>query len=180
MIAIMQKPFFNYLMQLKHHKRSFGAGELVFERGDPVRSYFVIDAGEVHLLRRQENGAEVILQRAKAGSVLAEASFNSKCYHCAAVAKEPSIVAVFPRAIVRDLLDNDPQATRAYAAHLAQEVQNARRRAEILSLRRVADKLDAWLVWHDGELPEKGMWKRIAEEIGSSSEALYRELARRR
>lgn len=180
MIPIMSQPFFYYLMELNHSKRHFGAGALVFERGDPVRWYYTIHSGEVHLLRRQEDGAEVVLQRATTGSILAEASFNSQSYHCAAVAKEPSVLQVFRRDHVRAMLEETPAAALAYGAHLAREVQNARRRAEIISLRRVGDRLDAWLVWHDGEMPQKGQWNRIAEEIGVSREALYRELARRR
>lgn len=63
--------------------------------------------------------------------------------------------------------------------HLSREVRNARQRAEILSLRTVADRLDAWLA-ENGDMPEKGLWKNVAEEIGASPEALYREIARRR
>jgi hypothetical protein len=45
-------------------------------------------------------------------------------------------------------------------------------------MRRVSDRLDAWLELH-GE-PEKGEWIRVADQIGVSPPALYRELARRR
>ncbi|MEO1918655.1 MAG: hypothetical protein ABGW81_02895 [Paracoccaceae bacterium] len=50
-------------------------------------------------------------------------------------------------------------------SRIASEVQRARRRAEILSLRRVADRLDAWLVWNDDILPKRGHWHRITDEI---------------
>ena len=52
-------------------------------------------------------------------------------------------------------------------------------RAEILSLRTVAQRLSAWLELN-GELPAKGEWLILAAEIGTSPEALYREIARRR
>ncbi|MGE4610926.1 MAG: Crp/Fnr family transcriptional regulator [Paracoccaceae bacterium] len=176
----MLENFFTQILRLSHKMREFPAGALIFEREDPVTAFFSVQFGEVHLLRRQADGTGVILQRANSGAVLAEASLNSTAYHCAAVAVERSTLAVFKRADVQSLLETDPTVARALNVHLASEVQRARRRAEILSLRRVADRLDAWLVWNDDILPKRGLWHRIADEIGVSYEALYRELARRR
>ena len=176
----MPASFFDHLLRLNHTNRQFPAGSLVFERDDPVIQYYAVQSGEVHLLRRQADGTGVILQRANNGSILGEASFSTDAYHCSAVAVEDSTLIVFNRQKVRELLTNDPIAAQAFATHLAREVQNARRRAEILSLRRVADRVDAWLIWNNDELPAKGAWYRMADEIGVSPEALYRELARRR
>lgn len=180
MIAIMPLPFLDHLSRLRHVTRTVTSGTLLFERDDPVTSVFRIESGEVHLLRRQADGATFILQRASAGSLLAEASITTQTYHCAAVAVEPSVLAVFSCADVQSLIADDPTAATAFVAHLAQEVRGARLRAEIVSLRRVADRLDAWLAWNDEQLPDKGSWHQIAREIGVSPEALYRELARRR
>ena len=176
----MSDNFFDHLMRLKHIQRHFPAGALVFERDDPVTQYYTVQTGEVQLLRRQADGTGVILQRANKGAILAEASFGTKAYHCSAVAVEDSTLIAFDRKTVRDLLASDNAAAQAFAAHLAREVQNARRRAEIISLRRVSDRVDAWLVWNNENLPPKGSWLRMAGEIGVSPEALYRELARRR
>ncbi len=180
MMVIMSISFFKHLLLLQHNIRQYSAGELIFERDDPVTSYFGVQSGEAHLLRRQEDGTGVILQRAIKGAVLAEASFFAHAYHCSAVAVERSTLVIFDRKRVRMLLDDDPQAARAFNIHLALEVQRARRRAEILSLGRVADRLDAWLIWNENKLPLKGQWNRLADEIGVTCEALYRELARRR
>lgn len=63
--------------------------------------------------------------------------------------------------------------------NLARTVQAARVRAEIRSLPKVAERLDAWL--DEGHvLPTKGRWQDLAAELGVSREALYRELAQRR
>ena len=51
-------------------------------------------------------------------------------------------------------------------------------RAEILALKTVAERLDAWIAWHE-QRPAKGKWRHVAEEIGVSPEAFYRELAKR-
>ncbi len=180
MISIMSHSFLSAISHLPHRIRPFAEGEQVFERDDPVLSYFGVLSGEVHLLRRQFDGTGVILQRAGSGAVLAEASLKSPAYHCAAVAVVPSKLAVFARADVRALVESDRQVGDALTTHLAREVRHARMKVEILSLNRVADRLDAWLVWHDGVLPPKGGRRQLAQEIGVSAEALYRELARRR
>ena len=56
-------------------------------------------------------------------------------------------------------------------------MQEARTRAEIRTLRTVAERLEAWQsMGHI--IPEKGQWQDVAVEIGVTREALYRELAR--
>jgi hypothetical protein len=48
-----------------------------------------------------------------------------------------------------------------------------------MSLRTVSERLDFWLAWNEAGMPQKGLWKDVAEEIGVSPESLYRELAAR-
>ncbi|MEH6403674.1 MAG: Crp/Fnr family transcriptional regulator [Sneathiella sp.] len=172
--------FHTYLSSLPGVSRRYSQGQLIFERNDPVDRLFVVDSGEVHLLRRQEDGAEFILQRATAGTVLAEASLTTPRYHCAAVAVSNAVMTTFLRDQVLKMIKEDSNVTLAFAMHLGREVRNARQKAEIGSLRKVSDRLDAWLVWNEDKLPAKGSWGQIAREIGVSPEALYRELAKRR
>ncbi len=47
-------------------------------------------------------------------------------------------------------------------------------------MKKVSERLDAWLDWRSGDFPARGEWKEIAAEIGVSPEALYRELATRK
>ena len=55
----------------------------------------------------------------------------------------------------------------AWSRGLAYEVQKARLQAEIVSMRPVAARLDAWLSWH-GAMPARGGWVSLAAEIGVS------------
>jgi CRP-like cAMP-binding protein len=80
----------------------------------------------------------------------------------------------------RRYLRSSPEFADVWIRHLAHELQIARLHAEILSLRTVAERLDACVGWRGGVLPQKGEWRTIAHEIGVSPEALYRELAKRR
>lgn len=83
------------------------------------------------------------------------------------------------RADLRRRIAESPQLSEAWAGHLASEVQRARLHAEILSLKTVADRLDAWIAWN-GAPPVKGRGAFVAMEIGITPEALYREMAKRR
>lgn len=180
MIAIMPDSFFTYLAEIPHREARFASHEMVVAQYEEVRSLFVIKSGLVHLVRFQEDGGMVVLQRADAGAILAEASIFTACYHCAAVAVRASVLAAYPLEPVRKMLEADAGAALAYARHIADETRRARKRAEILALKTVAERLSAWLTWNHGLLPERGAWHHVADEIGISKEALYRELSKRR
>lgn len=180
MIAIMSGVLVGEMMQLAVRERALAAGETLFRVGDPILSLFIVAAGEVRLLRALPDGAPITLQRAGPGAILAEASLFAARYHCDATATEPSHLSVVPRRRIEAALVDKPAFSRAWAHHLAQEVQHARAQAEILSLKKVAERFQAWLVLNGNRMPQKGRWRRIASEIGVTPEALYRELARLR
>ena len=159
---------------------SLDPGQVVFARGDTVRKMFQVVHGEVHLMRHQRDGTAIIVQRAGPGCILAEASLLVDQYHCDAVAVQPTRLNSISRQAVATRLATDSGFACAWIAHLAGEVQAARLRIEIVSMKTVSARLDAWIAWHDGELPAKGAWKSVATEIGVTPEALYRELGRRR
>ena len=81
---------------------------------------------------------------------------------------------------VRAALDSEPALTRDLARHLGEEVRRMRSKVELLSHRTVAERLDCWLALNGGSLPQRGHWRSVAEDIGTSPEAFYRELQRRR
>lgn len=159
--------------------RAFGAGEPVFQAGDTVSSMFFVRRGRADLVRHTGHGLRMVLHRAGPGAVLAEASAWSEAYHCDAVAAEPCQVAVLPRGAFLKRLSTKPAMAEIWARCLARAVQSARLQAEIRSLPKVADRLDAWL-GEGNRLPEKGRWQEVAAELGVTREALYRELSRRR
>ncbi len=68
------------------HLRVCAAGETLFRQGDRPKAMFCLIDGEVRLLRRSREGAEVVLQRSR-GGFFAEASLESKAYHCGAEAR---------------------------------------------------------------------------------------------
>ncbi|WP_417462897.1 Crp/Fnr family transcriptional regulator [Kordiimonas sp.] len=159
--------------------RPLAIGKYLFHRDQTVDQMFMVHDGEIRLIRHQADGNEVILQRAYSGDLLAEASLFSERYHCDAIAATPSKIRALPKSSFLAALQTDLDLATFWAKRLAQEVQRARLRSEIVSLKTVAQRLDAWLAWN-GDIPSKGEWRALAFEIAVSPEALYRELGKRR
>lgn len=180
MIDIMSKGLADLLHRLPATERRFAAGTHIFRQGTRVLTLHQIVDGRAHLVRHQPSGAPLVLQRAGPGSILAEASVFSERYHCDAVAIVATRTRAIAKPVLRAALVREADLAEAWAAYLAREVQATRTRAEILSLRTVAERLDSWAAANDGKLPAKGEWRSLAATIGTSPEALYRELARRR
>ena len=155
------------------------AGAVLFRSAAPVFEMFLVTSGQIHLCRHTVHGVEMVLQRAMPGMVVAEASAYSDSYHCDAIAATGCILLTLPKPVFLSAMASDPDLAATWAATLAHGVQAARFKSEIRSLPRVADRLDAWL-GEGNQLPEKGHWQDVANELGISREALYRELARRR
>ncbi|MEP4378491.1 MAG: Crp/Fnr family transcriptional regulator [Alphaproteobacteria bacterium] len=175
---IMSSEIFDLLRSSRGTRLKLDPGEHLFHLGQPIRHLYLVLEGEAHLVRFDENGGAVILQRTGPGGVIAEASLFANSYHCDAVAREATTVQSIPRSTLRKRLRSEPAFAEAFMAHLAHEVQNTRFRAEVLSLKTIEARLTAWESWH-GALPPKGEWKSLAQQIGVSPEALYRELAKR-
>lgn len=157
----------------------FDSGDIVFRTGTAVTQVYLVRTGLTGLVRPLASGEQAILQRASSGDVVAEASVYAQTYHCDCVALEPTVLARASRKSFREALRSDLELSEAWASHLARSVQMARMRAEIRSLKTVADRLDAWITEY-GDIPPKGQWQNLADELSVSREALYRELARRR
>lgn len=141
---------------------------------------FRVEDGEVHLVRDQVLGQSLTLQRANRNAVVADASLYAHEYHCDAIAHGEARLSSLPVVVFREFLGTNTEAAQSWIAHLGRTAQDARFRAEMISLRTVDERLDAWIDWHQTNLPERGNWRGLAEELGVSPEALYRTLAKRR
>ncbi len=158
--------------------RKVAKGAAVFRQEHPVQFMYLVRSGAIALERPMKDGVPLTLHIATANMALAEASLFADNYHCDAVARSDAKVASLPRAKFLAFIGDHPDAALSLIEIHAKKVQAQRARIEILRLRRVADRLNAWLDFH-GE-PVKGEWINVAEQIGVSAPALYRELAKRR
>ena len=179
MIEIMSSDLLGFISALRHRVLALARGQSVFFAEDPVTTLFALVEGGVDLIRTQPDGRRVVLQRARDNQVLAEASLYSDRYHCdAIVMRRTQCLAVEVEAFRRALAENDA-FRQTWDAHLARELMKARQLTELLSRRTVRDRLDGWMQLHGNALPDRGTRTELADELGVSNEALYREIARR-
>jgi CRP/FNR family transcriptional regulator, dissimilatory nitrate respiration regulator len=167
------------LSELAECSRTVPAADTLFHAGDPVKSLYLVVTGALRLTRMLPHGAELIVQRAEPGAIVAEPSLFADRYCCNAIATETSLLHVVRIQAVRAALREDSVLLWEWVRHMARELQQARARAEILSLKTVAHRIEGWRALNNGVLPPKGRWRQLADEIGVSPEALYREFARR-
>lgn len=153
--------------------------KMLFRSGEPVRCMYLVVEGRVDLVRYTTSGTKLVLLRAGPGQVLAEASAYSQTYHCDSRVACPSHLRAIPVEEFRDRLSKNANAADKWAESLAHALQAARMNSEIRTLRTVSERLDAWLAGHKS-LPPKGEWQDLAQTLGVSREALYREFSKRR
>ena len=176
MIEIMSDHWLHYFDGAP--KRTLDAGETLFRRGDQVEWAFLVGDGRLFLQRALQDGGLLTLHTANKGGLVAEASLFSDRYHCDAITDIATTVAMIPKAKLIAHLENvtssDRLSIKAFE-HTAREVQILRTRIEIMRKRKVADRLEAYLELFGH--PKAGEWVRVADWIGVSPPALYRELA---
>ena len=154
-------------------------GEILFRLGDRVQGVFFVIAGEVRLVRRTRDGAEIILQRSR-GGFFAEASLGTSEYHCDAVAVEQSTVLRFPAKAFRTALDEDRMFRDGWRTHLARELRKSRAQCERLSLKSAAQRIIHYIESEGagGKVVLTETRKAWAAELGLTHEVLYRALRR--
>jgi len=143
----------------------------------PKFMLFVVE-GEIRLMRRARNGAEIILQRATTGFA-AEATLDSPRYHCDIVAGRDSRIVRFPIARFREALDDDKGFRDFWMRRFARELRKLRGQCERLSLRGAAERIEHYIEAEgsNGRLELRQTRKAWAAELGMTHEALYRALA---
>jgi len=152
-------------------------GETLFRIGDPVRLVYLVISGEVRLTRSDRNGGEIILQRSR-GGFIAEASLDTRAYHCLAVATEPSRMLLFPVASFRAALESDATFCKGWQSHLARELRKIRAQCERLNLHNAAERVTHHIESEgiNGAIELRQSRKAWATELGLSHESLYRTL----
>lgn len=154
-------------------------GEVLFHAGDAVKKIHTVVRGEVRLVRHEAGGAEVVLQRARGGFV-AEASLESRTYHCDAVAAEACEVLAFPVPVFRAALETELAFCRAWQGELSREVRRLRAQCERLCLKTAAGRVLHYIEseGRHGAVTLSQPRKAWAAELGLTHEALYRTLRR--
>jgi len=149
------------------------ASQTLFVQADTTKGLYYLVDGIVDLKRVTSAGHSIMIHRARSGDTFAEASLFSDAYHCTASAFCESILVECERAAIRQLLETDNEFARLMLSRFATQIQETRRRVELLSIRSAKDRVIA--AFHDGLLVD-GI-STFAESIGLAPETVYRTLA---
>ena len=160
----------------------FASDSTLFRRGDATRYLYGVIQGQAELRRITVEGTALIVHRAFAGDIFAEAALFSPVYHCDGDVLAGTQIALFSKAALQDLVQNDSVFGTALCHHMASQVQRLRSALELRSIRSAEDRVMAALSLRLSEGQTRfelnGTWKDFAAEIGLTHEALYRALKR--
>ena len=150
-----------------------GRGQVLFRQNQPAAGPYFVVQGEVELVRHTKAGRQVTLFRATSGETVAEASLFSKHYHCDCVAKTDSSVIRLKKSAILDAIERRPEFALALLKRLAGDVQDYRRRLEIMAITSAEDRVLAALE----EFGQPKTVMQFAQSVSLSHEATYRALS---
>lgn len=153
-------------------RRTLEYGEALFFQDSATAGLFYMISGTIDLKRATNTGHSVMIHRARSGDTFAEASLFSDTDHCTATAVCDAIVIECKRAAISRLLNTDIEFACSMASRFATQIQETRRRVELLSIRAANERILAAL--NDGLLVED--ITTFAETIGLAPETVYRTL----
>lgn len=154
--------------------------DYLFRRNDAVRHLYVIELGSCRLERTTRDGHILTLAQLDRGQIVAEGSLFNERYGCDCRVQQPSRIAAYARAAVRELLASDPAVAQAWLVTLAHQVMELRTRLELRNVKSARERIALHLELHadaEGVFPLPGTYKNLAHVLGLTHEALYRTLA---
>lgn len=156
-------------------------GQAVFLTDDPTYGLFLIQCGQVRLVRHAIDGSSITLHVAGTGETFAEASLFAERYHCDAITEKPTKLLHFSKDRILDMLQSDSRQARRWVERLSQQVQGLRAQTALLGLKTAQQRVLGYLhmrVRDSRKLSIDRPWNVIASELGLTHEAVYRALAR--
>ncbi len=178
MISVMSVEFLppplDQLTKSDRKHRSLASGDILFDQDSASTGLFYLVSGTIDLKRLTKDGHSIVIHRARSGDTFAEASVFSDNYHCTAMAVIESQIIECARSAISELLDTNVDFARSMAYRFAMQIQESRRRVELLSIRSADERILAAL--HDGLLVDN--ISSFAEVVGLAPETVYRTLGK--
>ncbi|MEO1376545.1 MAG: Crp/Fnr family transcriptional regulator [Cyanobacteria bacterium J06635_10] len=166
------------------------AGQVLFHYRDPAKYIFALEIGRIRLVRYTCEGNLVIFQILRALESFAESALFRELYDCHAIAEVPSRVICYPKTIIWELLQHNTELAlnllqkcdrEAYAMQAYRKSQSLKKLLELRSIRSARERLLQYLLLMATTGKTRiffdRSYKEIANEIGLSSETLYRNLS---
>ncbi|WP_019508564.1 Crp/Fnr family transcriptional regulator [Pleurocapsa sp. PCC 7319] len=157
------------------------AGQVLFHHRDSAEYIFALEVGRIQLVRYTCDGNMVVFQIVRATESFAESALFTELYHCNAIVEVPSRVIRYPKTIVGEVLQNNPDLALNFLRRQDRKSQSLKKLLELRSIRSARDRILQYLLFsaYPGEtrVVFDRTYKDIATELGLSSETLYRNLS---
>jgi len=128
-------------------ERHLSKGELLFQKGDRARGFFVIVSGQIKLAFPSVHGSEKVVEILGPGQSFGEAlMFMDRPYPVFAEAVIDSLLVEVPSQPVIDLLRKDPAFAQAMLAGLAKRLHSLVQDVESYTMRSSAQRLIGYLL----------------------------------
>jgi CRP-like cAMP-binding protein len=131
------------------HERRLTKGELLFQKGDAARGFFVVMLGQVKLAFPSSQGNEKVVEILGPRQSFGEAvMFMDRPYPVFAEALQDSMLLHISQAVVFDLLQTDVSFARKLLAGLSQRLHGLVQDVETYSLRSAGQRVIGYLLQH--------------------------------
>jgi CRP-like cAMP-binding protein len=127
-------------------------GDILFQKGDPTRGFYIVVYGQVKLLFITPNGDEKVIEIMGPGQSFGEAlMFMEKPYIVTAHALVDSMLLHVSKEVVFEELDRDPKFARRMIAGLSRRLHHLISDVESYSLRSATQRVIGYLLQPDND-----------------------------
>ncbi len=149
--------------------------ETLFRPGEVSDTLYVLSAGEIHLIKLNENGKEQLVSVLNPGDFIGELSIITRTEHgTLAVASKPSALCMLSYESFQRFLMRYPQVAMRIMEQLSQQLQNAQEQTLTIATDSVQNRIGRYLLEQDGTLTMKK--KDLASFLGTTPESVSRTL----
>jgi CRP-like cAMP-binding protein len=125
-------------------------GDILFQKGDPTRGFYIVVYGQVKLLFITPNGDEKVIEIMGPGQSFGEAlMFMEKPYVVTAHALADSMLLHVSKEVVFEEIDRDPKFARRMIAGLSRRLHHLISDVESYSLRSATQRVIGYLLQPD-------------------------------
>ncbi len=130
-------------------------GDILFQKGDPTRGFYIVVYGQVKLLFITPNGDEKVIEIMGPGQSFGEAlMFMEKPYVVTAHALADSMLLHVSKEVVFEEIDRDPKFARRMIAGLSRRLHHLISDVESYSLRSATQRVIGYLLQPDHDHDE--------------------------
>ena len=155
-------------------------GEVLFEEGAKVESFYVCESGCVRLEVLPNRDKPIVLYRAKANEAFAEEHLILDAYSYRGVIDEDSVLLSAPKTAILNDIRSDPIIGQRYIYCLSQRNLQLRVNFERLSIKSAKERVFHFLKTKESLNPGpqdfSGKLKSYSDDLNLTHEAMYRAL----